>query len=59
MGELDIRPFFEAMKEKYNEETAQEKASELCSLWEEDLRDPAWQPFKVIVVDGNAQVFIS
>ncbi|KAK4263148.1 hypothetical protein QN277_028607 [Acacia crassicarpa] len=58
MGDLDNRPFLEAMKQKYNEEMAEERASELCSLWEEDLRDPAWQPFKVIDVDGKTQEVI-
>lgn len=56
MGELDSKPFFEAMKKKYNEEEAEDKASELCSLWEEYLKDPDWHPFKVTVVEGKAKV---
>lgn len=59
MGELDSRPFLEALKQKYNEEMAEEKASELCSLWEEYLRDPEWQPFKFVEVDGITKVCIS
>ncbi|ESW35402.1 hypothetical protein PHAVU_001G232400 [Phaseolus vulgaris] len=54
MGELDSRPFLEAMKKKYNEEDAEERASELCSLWEEYLKDPDWHPFKVIM-DANGK----
>lgn len=57
MGELDSKPFHEAMKRKYNEEEAEDRASELCSLWEEYLKDPDWHPLKVITVDGNHQVF--
>ena len=57
MGELDSKPFHEAMKTKYNEEEAEDRASELCSLWEEYLKDPDWHPLKVITVDGNYQVF--
>ncbi|CAL0308943.1 unnamed protein product [Lupinus luteus] len=53
MGELDTRPFLEAMKKKYNEEEAEDRASELCSLWEEYLKDPDWHPFKVIMVEGK------
>ncbi|KAK7290181.1 hypothetical protein RIF29_04412 [Crotalaria pallida] len=53
LGELDTRPFLEAMKKKYNEEDAEERASELCSLWEEYLKDPDWHPFKVIMVEGK------
>ncbi|CAK9135624.1 unnamed protein product [Ilex paraguariensis] len=55
MGELDSKPFHEAMKRKYNDTEADERASELCSLWEEYLRDPDWHPFKVINVDGKHQ----
>ncbi|XP_030928919.1 protein INVOLVED IN DE NOVO 2 [Quercus lobata] len=58
MGELDSKPFHEAMKRKYNEEEAEDRASELCSLWEEYLKDPDWHPLKVIAVDGNHQQVI-
>ncbi|CAL0301446.1 unnamed protein product [Lupinus luteus] len=53
MGELDTRPFLEATRKKYNEEEAEERTSELCSLWEEYLKDPDWHPFKVIMVEGK------
>ena len=59
MGELDSKPFQEAMKRKYNEEEAEEKAMELCSLWEEYLKDPEWHPFKVTTVDGKHKEVIS
>ncbi|KAL4369416.1 hypothetical protein GQ457_05G032230 [Hibiscus cannabinus] len=55
MGELDGKPFLEAMKRKYNEELAEERASELCSLWEEYLKDPDWHPFKRIKLDGKEE----
>uniref|UniRef100_A0A2N9GVG9 Factor of DNA methylation 1-5/IDN2 domain-containing protein n=1 Tax=Fagus sylvatica TaxID=28930 RepID=A0A2N9GVG9_FAGSY len=58
MGELDSKPFHDAMKRKYNEEDAEDRASELCSLWEEYLKDPDWHPFKVIMVDGKHQQVI-
>jgi len=58
MGELDSRPFLEAMKKRYNEEDAEDKASVMCSLWEEYLKDPDWHPFKVIMVDGKETVFL-
>ncbi|KAL5569071.1 hypothetical protein UlMin_025646 [Ulmus minor] len=56
MGELDSKPFFEAMKRKYKGEEAERKAVEICSLWEEHLKDPAWHPFKVIEVGGEHKV---
>ncbi|KAJ6727038.1 XS DOMAIN-CONTAINING PROTEIN-RELATED [Salix purpurea] len=58
MGELDSKPFLEAMKRKYNNEEAEERASVICSLWEEYLKDPDWHPFKVIMVDGKHQEII-
>ena len=59
MGELDNQPFLEVMNRKYNEEEAEERASELCSLWEEYLKDPDWHPFKVITAEGKHKVCIS
>ncbi|XP_058787482.1 protein INVOLVED IN DE NOVO 2-like [Vicia villosa] len=58
MGELDTEPFLEAMKQRYNEEEAEDKATELCSLWEEYLKDPDWHPFKVVMIDGKEREFI-
>ncbi|XP_021295466.1 protein INVOLVED IN DE NOVO 2-like [Herrania umbratica] len=55
MGELDSKPFFEVMKRRYNEEQAEERASELCSLWEEYLKDPDWHPFKRIKLEGEEE----
>ncbi|GAV85243.1 LOW QUALITY PROTEIN: XH domain-containing protein, partial [Cephalotus follicularis] len=53
MGVLDSRLFHAAMKRKYNEEEAEERASDLCSLWEEYLKDLDWHPFRVVKVEGK------
>ncbi|PWA82302.1 domain XH [Artemisia annua] len=58
MGELENKPFYDAMKQMYNETEAEDKASELCSLWEEYLRDPNWHPFKVITINGKSEKII-
>ncbi|KAK4353719.1 hypothetical protein RND71_025913 [Anisodus tanguticus] len=58
MGELDSRPFLEAMRSRHNEVEAEQRASELCSLWEEYLRDPEWHPIKVVAVNGKHQAII-
>ncbi|MBA0569041.1 hypothetical protein Golob_006501 [Gossypium lobatum] len=55
MGELDGKPFLEAMKRRYNGELAEERASEMCSLWEEYLKDPDWHPFKRIKLEGGEE----
>ncbi|XP_073033639.1 protein INVOLVED IN DE NOVO 2-like [Primulina eburnea] len=59
MGELDSKPFHEAMKRKYSEAEADERATELCSLWEEYLRDPEWHPLKVVQINGKHQTVIN
>ncbi|XVE69202.1 hypothetical protein DITRI_Ditri09bG0132700 [Diplodiscus trichospermus] len=55
MGELDPKPFLEAMKRRYNEELAEKRASEVCSLWEEYLKDPDWHPFKCTKLEGKEE----
>ena len=35
---------------------SEERGLELCSLWEEFLRDSEWHPFKVDEVEGKHQV---
>lgn len=57
MGELDAKPFQVACKRKYSSEEADVKAIEICTSWEERLRDPDWHPFKIIKVGNNHQVF--
>lgn len=57
MGELNNKPFYEVMKKKYRDEAeAEERASELGSLWEEYLKDPEWHPTRVIMINGKEQV---
>ncbi|XP_048226368.1 factor of DNA methylation 4-like [Ricinus communis] len=48
MGELDSNPFYATAKRKYGEFEAEEKATELISLWEELLKDECWYPFKML-----------
>lgn len=56
MGELNEKPFHAAARKIYNSEEAAEKAMELCSLWEDHLRDPNWHPYKVIQKGQNVEV---
>ncbi|XP_011089476.1 protein INVOLVED IN DE NOVO 2 [Sesamum indicum] len=53
MGELDGKPFVKAANMKYGGENVTVKAMELCSLWEDYLRDPSWHPYKVVMDGGN------
>ncbi|WOH12507.1 hypothetical protein DCAR_0832011 [Daucus carota subsp. sativus] len=53
MGELDGSPFHAACNKKYGGPDAEEKAAELISLWEDNLRDPNWYPFKIVTLQGG------
>ncbi|KAL1551324.1 factor of DNA methylation 1-like [Salvia divinorum] len=56
MGELDEKGFKNACKKRYPLEEADIKALELCSLWQEKLKNPEWHPFRVVEDSkGNAQ----
>lgn len=59
MGDLDVKPFHAAAMRKYTSKEVEEKTLKLCSIWEDNLRDPGWHPFKVIVdKEGTAKVRI-
>lgn len=55
MGEIDMKAFRDSSKERFPSEESQIKAMELCSLWQEKLKNPEWHPVKVVVKDGNPQ----
>ncbi|KAL5747852.1 hypothetical protein ACOSP7_024868 [Xanthoceras sorbifolium] len=60
MGALDHKPFCSVMNRKFPGEEADVKAAELCSLWDDYLRDPSWHPFKIIVDNkGNTKEIIN
>uniref|UniRef100_A0A0D9W368 Factor of DNA methylation 1-5/IDN2 domain-containing protein n=2 Tax=Leersia perrieri TaxID=77586 RepID=A0A0D9W368_9ORYZ len=48
MGELDVKAFKNAMKQKSSEE-----AAILCSKWEAEITNPEWHPFMIVMVDGK------
>ncbi|XP_051180171.1 factor of DNA methylation 1 [Lolium perenne] len=58
MGELDEKPFLRACNERYGEE-AETKALEFCSLWQDNLRDANWHPFKVVTTGETAKQIIN
>lgn len=58
MGELDTKPFMEAMKIKYCLEDLEDWAVEVIQLWEEYLKDPDWHPFKRIKLETAETVVV-
>ncbi|KAK3122744.1 hypothetical protein QOZ80_8AG0617580 [Eleusine coracana subsp. coracana] len=57
MGELDEKPFLEACKERYKVDP-ELKAAELCSIWQENLKDPNWHPFNIVTTGSTAEQII-
>uniref|UniRef100_A0A2P2ISJ1 Uncharacterized protein MANES_04G103800 n=1 Tax=Rhizophora mucronata TaxID=61149 RepID=A0A2P2ISJ1_RHIMU len=55
MGELDQKAFINACKQKFSSSEAEVEASKLCSLWQENLKDSGWHPFKRIKIEGSSQ----
>ncbi|BAT98624.1 Factor of DNA methylation 1 [Vigna angularis] len=53
MGELDQKVFVTKCKERFSPQEAGIKGVELCSLWQENVKNSAWHPFKVIMTDDN------
>ncbi|EOA33756.1 hypothetical protein CARUB_v10019950mg [Capsella rubella] len=46
VGELNEKPFMKACKQRFTGEEAAVQYAILCSKWQENLKDSAWQPFK-------------
>ncbi|VFQ79944.1 unnamed protein product [Cuscuta campestris] len=53
MGEIDSRIFQNTCKQRFSSDEADVKALELCSLWQEKVKDSNWHPFKMIRIDEN------
>ncbi|XP_010537880.1 PREDICTED: factor of DNA methylation 1 [Tarenaya hassleriana] len=54
MGEIDDKPFQVVCKQRFPPEEAVIQAATLCSQWQENLKDPAWHPFKITTYGGKA-----
>ncbi|GJX85487.1 factor of DNA methylation 1-like protein [Tanacetum coccineum] len=59
MGEIDMKAFHAACKEKYDAEEAPIKAVELCTLWQDKLKNSEWHPLKMVAVDGGHEEVIN
>jgi hypothetical protein len=55
MGDLDLKSFASACKHKMSKEDAEVTASILCSKWENEIKNPEWYPFKVIIDDSGKE----
>ncbi|PNT72387.1 hypothetical protein BRADI_2g43557v3 [Brachypodium distachyon] len=53
MGDLDLKSFAIACKSKFSKEDAEVSASILCSKWQEEIKNPDWHPFRVVMENGK------
>ncbi|KAK4711088.1 hypothetical protein R3W88_005601 [Solanum pinnatisectum] len=54
-GAIDSCPFRTACKQKFSRQVAEEKATELCSVWQANVENPKWNPFKTVILTGEVQ----
>ncbi|KAK1272120.1 hypothetical protein QJS04_geneDACA021606 [Acorus gramineus] len=55
MGEIDQKAFLIACNQRYAE-PADLKAAELCSKWQEEIKNSQWQPHKIVIVADKPEV---
>ncbi|KAL3345227.1 hypothetical protein AABB24_024265 [Solanum stoloniferum] len=54
-GAIDSCPFRTACKQRFSHQVAEEKATELCSIWQANVENPKWNPFKTVILTGEVQ----
>ncbi|XP_010690710.2 factor of DNA methylation 5 [Beta vulgaris subsp. vulgaris] len=52
-GEIDRRPFQDVCSKFFGNRNWEEKFNELFSLWQENVNDPSWNPFKKEINRGK------
>ncbi|KAL5567534.1 hypothetical protein UlMin_024109, partial [Ulmus minor] len=55
MGEIDRRPFQDMCLQTFSGGDWQGLAAEMCSLWQEQIKNPLWHPFMIKDVNGTKQ----
>lgn len=55
MGEIDVKVFQQKCKERFSGDEADIKALEMCSLWQENMKNSEWHPYKIVAVEGSSE----
>ncbi|KAM7250609.1 hypothetical protein ACFE04_022492 [Oxalis oulophora] len=59
MGSINRKPFSDACMLKFSPVEYDWEVESLCSMWDDNIRDPHWHPFKVQIVNGKAEEVIN
>ena len=60
MGEVDVKSIENACKQKLSQsDNIIDHAAFLCSGLQDEIKVPAWHPFKVVMVDGKEMVLFT
>ncbi|XP_059294728.1 factor of DNA methylation 1-like [Lycium ferocissimum] len=54
-GVIDSYPLRTACKQKFLRQVAEEKSTELCSIWQAAVEDAKWHPFRTITSNGEVR----
>lgn len=59
VGEIDPQPFRDVCSKKVCSGNREERSTELYSLWQANVNDPSWNPFKKEIKSGELIVCIN
>ncbi|XP_060191869.1 uncharacterized protein LOC132621564 [Lycium barbarum] len=54
-GVIDSYPLRTACKQKFSRQVAEEKSTEVCSIWQAAVEDAKWHPFRTITSNGEVR----
>lgn len=58
MGEVDVRPFQELCSRRRCDGDQDTMTMMICSAWQENVKNPQWQPFKNALIEGKLKEII-